>query len=600
MFTCIEDMYPGLNGRPLRNTRKFSLNSEQGEPYSRLWLTMQPEYTGEPVQTLSPFFEAEIHGLLGAYEMAHGMGDCCGFQDLSRLSELTELESDGLISIKTAAGCLTFLADRHDVYRIIFRITRKQERFFLSCDFLLEGTAAAAAKLPQILVIETGTMAQQLAKAAAIIGEAMQHRSCMPPAYHWCSWYYCYHNFDLVQLKEYLDGFAGWAGAKNIRYFQLDVGYCPSIGDWLLPNERYPSGLKEAFDLIKAYGYEPGIWIGPFMVGCRSCLYREHPDWVLKNPDGTPYIELITDNEPKIWGYQDEEHYVLDTSHPDAMDYMRTVFKTWKSYGAAMYKTDFMLWGIQDSSKVIRHTPGKTSVEYFREFLQVIREEIGDDSYWLGCIAPFFPFIGYADGMRIGGDVGSSWRGEFGPQNMIRSLYGNLFTNFSFYQIDPDAVMLRDFHIRLTQAEIESLAIFAAMSGGCIYTSDPLHKIAANRRELFSYIAPGEIKRRARTPFLDQIRDDLVLIQDGNDRSLIFVFNQSDRDLTNAYSLAQLGLSPGSRLADAYTGAAPDLIHDKFYLTLPPHGHRLLLAKTALSRQAECEIDGNSLWGNLN
>ena len=85
----------------------------------------------------------------------------------------------------------------------------------------------------------------------------------------------------------------------------------------------------------------------------------------------------------------------------------------------------------------------------------MIREAIGEDSYWLGCIAPFLPFVGYADGMRIGGDVGSSWDGEFGPRNMMRCLTGNNYTNHRYYQTDPDAVMLRDFQIRLTERGVD-------------------------------------------------------------------------------------------------------------------------------------------------
>jgi alpha-galactosidase len=38
-----------------------------------------------------------------------------------------------------------------------------------------------------------------------------------------------------------------------------------------------------------------------------------------------------------------------------------------------------MVWRIQDSTQVKRYTPGKTSVEYFREFMKAIREVIGDE-----------------------------------------------------------------------------------------------------------------------------------------------------------------------------------------------------------------------------
>ena len=68
-----------------------------------------------------------------------------------------------------------------------------------------------------------------------------------------------------------------------------------------------------------------------------------------------PVRPWITDNEPKPWGYQDEEYYCLDTSHPEAMAYMKMYLKHFTAGGAEMFKTDFMLWGLQDSSRVKEH-----------------------------------------------------------------------------------------------------------------------------------------------------------------------------------------------------------------------------------------------------
>ena len=46
------------------------------------------------------------------------------------------------------------------------------------------------------------------------------------------------------------------------------------------------------------------------MVGNRSRLFAEHPDWILYDLNGNPVTPWIMDNEPKVWGYQDEEYYV--------------------------------------------------------------------------------------------------------------------------------------------------------------------------------------------------------------------------------------------------------------------------------------------------
>ena len=379
-----------------------------------------------------------------------------------------------------------------------------------------------------------------------------------------------------------------------IRYFQIDAGYFPSTGDWLECTERFPLGLQEAFERINQAGYLPGIWVGAFMVGNRSKLYRQHPDWILYDLDDKPVRPWITDNEPKPWGYQDEEYYILDTSHPDAMEYMRNVFTTLHDWGARMFKTDFMLWGLQDSSRVKRHTPGKTSVEYFREYLQMIREAIGEESYWLGCIAPFLPFVGYADGMRIGGDVGSSWNGEFGPQNMMRCLVGNNYINHNYYQIDPDAVMLREFQIRLNEREIYSLALLAAMSGSCIYTSDPLHLIKKDRRELFFFLKP-DIRRKANIPFLDEERKEMVFVQHGKNSSLIFILNKSETTLKEAYTLQQLGIPTSYSVVRVMTGEQEVLWKQKLLVDIEPHDCRLYLATSDKNPTIHYE----NLWMNI-
>ncbi|MBO4885259.1 MAG: alpha-galactosidase, partial [Clostridia bacterium] len=296
-------------------------------------------------------------------------------------------------------------------------------------------------------------------------------------------------------------------------------------------NERFPQGLSYAAATIRAAGYEPGIWVGPFMVGDNSRLFREHPDWMLKDTQGRYIRPWIQYNEPKPWGYRDSDYYVLDTSHPDAMAYLRRVFTTLRGWGFTLFKTDFLFWGLKDSSQVVRHTPGKTSFEYFRDVMAMIRESIGEDARWLGCIAPFMPSIGFVDMMRIGGDVGAQWtEGGFGPTNMLRELTADQYFNDIYWQNDPDAVMLRDFHIHLTPGQIEALAVLEAMSGGAIYTSDPIHQIAQERRDLLRFIQPDGL-HVPEYPFWSEMRDETCIIQRLKTHSLVYFFNKTDREI---------------------------------------------------------------------
>lgn len=634
----IGNMYPGVDGHNIRaletkgTGRRVISEQEKAEGDSEepdiLWKTADGNIRcraasgdknslellfslrdwKEKIHTFSFLYQADV-SIKGFYQAAEGMGGDTGYYAAESLLKKRNTASYGLCSLDFGSCALTIYSVSAFRYETVFELDAYEREKYtdgwsgktpetvirLSCGARLEETNGEKTDFAALKFLVTATVEEGTEQAAKEIGRNMYARLTEPPAYHWCSWYYCYQNFDMMQLREYLTGLKQMKEHVPVRYFQVDAGYFPSAGDWLLPNERFENGLEEAFREISEAGYRPGIWIGPFMVGNRSRLYREHPDWILYDLEEKPVRPWITDNEPKPWGYQDEEYYVLDTSHPEAMEYMRQVFTTLRSWGAVMFKTDFMLWGLQDSSRVRRYTPGKTSVEYFREFLQMIREAIGEESYWLGCIAPFLPFVGYADGMRIGGDVGSDWDGEFGPQNMLRCLTGNNYTNHNYYQTDPDAVMLRDFHIRLKEREIHSLALLAAVSGSCIYTSDPLHLLPEDRQELFRFIQPDEKRRKPSLPFLSEERPEIVMTHREGERGLLYILNRTEEWLKETYTLEALGFSEEWKAFRFDTGEQEILWKGRMVVELPPHGCRLLL----MSTQEHVCIDRTNLWKNL-
>ncbi|WP_320920340.1 glycoside hydrolase family 36 protein [Eisenbergiella porci] len=617
----LKNVYPGIDGHSVRALRvrreEAGIIWETAEGSIVCHVDKQDENCFElqfslvdylrPIHTFQFFYQADTDAE-GFYQAAEGMGHDTGYYGRKSLLEKERLTGFGLCALQFSGCALTIYPTSQKHYETICEMEGcRLERYtdgsrrnsqetvlHLSCGARMENVNRKNVDFAPLKFLMTESLEAGLEKAAEEIGRNMSARLFMPPAYHWCSWYYCYQNFDQLQLTEYLNGLAGMEKRPDIKYFQLDVGYCTSIGDWLEPSERFPKGLKAAFDEIRAAGFVPGIWVGAFMAGNRSRLYREHPDWILYDTEDKPVRPWITDNEPKPWGYQDEEYYCLDTSHPEAMAYMKNVFETLHSWGAEMFKTDFMLWGLQDSSRVKRHTPGKTSVEYFREYLQVIREAIGEESYWLGCIAPFLPFVGYADGMRIGGDVGSSWDGEFGPQNMMRCLVGNHFTNHHYYQTDPDAVMLRDFQIRLTEREIHSLALLAAISGSCIYTSDPLHRIAEERAALFRFIEPDK-RRKPSLPFLAEERPEIVMVHKEGAKGLLFILNKTEDYLRETYSPEELDFDPSWNIFSFQTGEREVLWKKQLVVSIPPHGCRLFL----LSADKQVTLDYERLWNNL-
>ena len=435
--------------------------------------------------------------------------------------------SDALTAVGNAAKCLTLHVCDQTRFRSYFSLDGDQ----LDILYNTEGALKEEESLPEITIREGADFSSALRKSAEDIACVMHARPPKTPAFHWCSWYYLYYTLDQKTLEEYLAGFRKYSRDIPFRYIQIDAGTCTALGDWLEPNERFPKGLAYAADTIRQAGFEPGIWIGPFMVGEESRLFREHPDWILHDLEGRPMPVWHFYNEPKLWAYRDSEYYVLDSSHPEAMAYMKHVFETLHNWGFTLYKTDFMLWGLQDSTRVRRYTPGKTSVEYFRDFLAMVREAIGSAA-WLGCVAPFMPFLGYADMMRIGADVGAQWNDtQFGPENMLMEIRGSQYFNHVFWQNDPDAVLLRDFHISLTQTEIEALALLQAVSGGVITTSDPVHLIAPDRRKLLKLIRPDGVVQ-PEFPQWEDDRPEILVVARTRKGSLVYLMNPTQMEIT--------------------------------------------------------------------
>ena len=517
----------------------------------------------------------------GVFRQGFGIGGPSGYLDAGAFRNICPLKSHGLIALRFGGNYLCIYADDVTKYRTEFDLSFGSAdggKYYLSVSYITECVAKED-KLPSLHFIKGDDLEPILKRAAREIAAPFPS-ALREPAYHWCSWYYYYNNFDFPQLTELLDGLET-IEPLPLRYIQIDAGYFPSVGDWLDDFHLFPGGIRRAIELIKSRGYKPGIWIAPYMVGCRSKLFREHPDWVLKKRDGSYLVNAECFNEPKIWGYQDEEYYVLDTSHPEALKYICRVFRTFREWGAELFKTDFMLWGISDSRDVLRATPGKTSVEYYRDFMACIRKEIGD-AYWLGCIAPFLPMLGYPNAMRIGGDVGAKWQDEgFGPVNMIQELAADNYFNGVYWQNDSDAIMLRDYHIYLQNHEIRSLALLQAVSGGAVYTSDALHKLPADRLELFRFLQPPVKIKQAKLPFLTKSEDLIVYHHEMDERHLVYLFNSTRRDVMAVYGLDELaGIQKG--YIWEYNGAEQIAgMQSQIVRKIPSHGGLLLFINTA-------------------
>lgn len=129
------------------------------------------------------------------------------------------------------------------------------------------------------------------------------------------SWEAAYFKFDQAKLLQ----MARKASKAGIELFVLDDGWfgernddTKALGDWYDNKKKLPQGLKGLSKKINNLGMDFGIWVEPEMISENSKLYRDHPDWVIKNPNTTQSLG--------------RHQMILDLSQDEVVNYLIDVF----------------------------------------------------------------------------------------------------------------------------------------------------------------------------------------------------------------------------------------------------------------------------------
>lgn len=429
-------------------------------------------------------------------------------------------------------GALVIGYTRHDRFQSRFRFGGTEEAFSFDAETLLDhvpgaDTGEALALFPSDGVEDGLRRWSGLVAAESPLPPRLPSRRITG----WCSWYNHYAMIDPASLRAELAGAAAFREAHGapLDVFLVDDGFTPEMGDWLAFKPSFPDGIAPLVAEIAAAGFTPGLWIAPFMVGNRSQLYAAHPDWVVQDVKGGPLVQYRFYGEFR-WHKRSEEYYILDITHPAAAAYISEVFRTWRSWGAGYFKTDFMLFGAEHGpDTAVWHEPGQSRIAIWRRMAALIREAIGE-ALWLGCGCPLWASVGYVDAVRIGRDIGVTWHGEYSAESLLRDLATRNHANGVLWQADPDCLLLRGSYHELTDAQVTSLARYAAACGGVLMTSDTLAELPARRAALFAELL-AEPAEPCRFPWLGQDRGPLIAYQAGRG---LQVFNLSGAPLVES------------------------------------------------------------------
>lgn len=376
-----------------------------------------------------------------------------------------------------------------------------------------------------------------------------------PPA-GWCSWYCFGPRVTAEQVLANLDVIA--KQAPGLKYVQIDDGYQPAMGDWLDTGQAFGGNVQSVLKEIRKRGFEPAIWVGPFIAEAQSRVFREHPDWFIRNEKGAPLqSDLVT-----FGGWRRKPWFALDGTHPEARKHLENVFRTMRQeWGCTYFKLDANFWGAMHGGHF--YDPKATRIEAYRRGMQAIARGAGD-SFLLGCNHPIWPSFGLIHGSRSSGDVSRRWTTmrKIARENLSRN-----WQNAKLWWNDPDCVLLSG---NLTEDEFRFHATAVYASGGLILSGDDLTKLTAERMAWLKKLLPP-------TGVAAEFADDTFRVGyiPLKGRTDVCVFNETDEPLRINVPLQR----PGD-VTDFWTGENMGTHRTAIALeVLPPHSARLFQVK---------------------
>ena len=394
----------------------------------------------------------------------------------------------------------------------------------------------------------------------AQLGEAIARnhpprRTAAPPT-GWCSWYCFGPKVTAQQVLDNLDAIA--TSAPALKYIQIDDGYQPAMGDWLETGAAFGGDVQGVLKAVRKRGFEPAIWVAPFIAEAGSHVFQQHPDWFIRDTDGTP----LASNRVTFGGWRRGPWYALDGTHPEVQRHLERVFRTMRQeWGCTYFKLDANFWGTLPGG--VLHDPRATRVEAYRRGMESINAGAGD-GFILGCNHPVWPSLGLIHGSRSSNDISRS------VDRIVTTARQNLFRawqNGRLWWTDPDAVVLTG---ELPESIVQFHATAVYATGGMVLSGDDLTKIPSGRLAMLRKLLPPTGTPAAFED--DSLRVGRMNVRDG---LMLCLFNWTD-----APQNLDVRLPRAMAVTDFWTGESLGRHEASLAISnMPRHSARLLACR---------------------
>lgn len=284
------------------------------------------------------------------------------------------------------------------------------------------------------MVILKGERNKILAEFAEIICKNHPVKKYCEVPVGWCSWYCIGPNISEKDIFDNLKVIK--EKAPQLKYIQIDDGFQPFMGDWLETSDKFSRSMRDICKDIKKTGFEPAIWLAPFIASPKSRLLKEHPDYFVQDENGKP----LCSKDVTFGGWRDGPWYMLDGTNPDTQEFIYdTVYEIYHNWGVKYFKLDANVWGALPFGN--RYDKNATAAQAYRRGMEAFWKATGDDAFILGCNAPMWPSLGLVSGMRVTNDVVRNVKhmASLSEQCFSRNwMHNKLWIN------DPDCLIMTD------------------------------------------------------------------------------------------------------------------------------------------------------------
>lgn len=310
----------------------------------------------------------------------------------------------------------------------------------------------------------------------------------------WCSWLIYGSRVTAQNIYDNLDAIK--ANGLDLKYIQIDDGYQAKWGDWFDFTDKFEGGVKKVCLDIKTKGFEPAIWLAPFVAEKTSRLLTDHPDWFVADENGAP----LSSGDVSFGGWRCAPWYILDLTHPGAIGYVKHVFKTMHDeWGIRYFKLDSIVWAAFPFG--VRHDKSKTAIEAYKLGMQAIIDTVGEDSFILGGNSPMWPSIGMVHAMRVTNDNYRSWS-KF--VRLVRECFPRNWQHGRLWINDPDTVLLKNKMVKtvapdgsitysegtVPENEFAFNAAYTMASGGMVLSGDDVGDLTPKNIALLKKLLP--------------------------------------------------------------------------------------------------------------